>query len=190
MAASGVSVQPFFWVPSSILQSIHRTGEGGGSRGGFAPPVGQGFPLSKPSLALSYSFFNFQLKRCLWAFLSSSNGPCSLLSALTKCLHTSITTVITQCGNDLLKLWTCFVFPILIIDYTVAKGTHIGDETHPTYLCVLHTIRQKPTWESELWHVLFPKRVTLSNWHVLIFNFYVTLCHWSPEYNIWKKIKK
>lgn len=72
-------------------------GKGRGSRGGFAPPVGQGFPLSKSSLALSYSFFNFQLKRCLWAFFRFSNRPCSLLSALTKCCmyfhHSSYYTV-------------------------------------------------------------------------------------------------
>lgn len=89
--------RPQSYNPSSGL------GKGGGSRGGFAPPVGQGFPLSKPSLALSYSFFNFQLKRCLWAFFSASKGPCSLLSALPKCCtyshHSSYYSVVMICLN-------------------------------------------------------------------------------------------
>lgn len=72
-AASWVSFQPFLWAPPTILtiypQNLRRVK---GRRGGFAPPVGQVFPLPEPSFAvsppdnLSYSFFIFQLRCCLW----------------------------------------------------------------------------------------------------------------------------
>lgn len=119
-AASWVSFQPFLWAPPTILtiypQNLRRVK---GRRGGFAPPVGQVFPLPEPSFAVSppdnlLLILYFSAKMLP---LKPPASPVPIAPSLVPSqliVHTSIIAIITQCGNDLLKLWALhFVFPIL-----------------------------------------------------------------------------
>lgn len=124
-----------------------------------------------PHLTISYSCFNLQLERYLWAFSSFSRALAPPSVPSRSVVSTSITAVITQCANDLLKLWaSLFVFPILIIAILLQRGHTWGMKHIP------RTIRQEPAWESKLWQFLFPERgwlyliCTHSDLQFLIFN--------------------